>query len=158
MLVCIVNFNYKKMKQFVTIIKFYGFGFLISFVLMLAIHLYGYFVDSFYAFQNYSHSMESVFVMSFPFAFHFWIFHQLNYYDTFVNSYFKMFLKISASLWIGSFMIYILFSFIQLLGYFIPIPFLDCLTEDNMVGLSFYFGGLVGMLSWYSWLPKVYDL
>lgn len=146
------------MKQFVTILKFYCFGFLISFVLMLAIHLYGYFVDSLYAFQNYSHSIKSVFVISFPFAFHLWVFYQLNYYDTFVNPYFKMFLKISASLWIGSFMIYILFSFIQLLGYFIPIPFLDCLSEDNVVCLSFYFGALVGILSWHSWLPKVYHI
>jgi hypothetical protein len=146
------------MKQFVTILKFYGFGFLISFVLMLVIHLYGYFVDSFYAFQSYSHSIEAVLLVAFLVGFHLWIFHQLNYYDTFVNPYFKMFLKISASIWIGSFMIYILFSFIQLLGCFISIPLLDCLTEDNMVCLSFYFGGLVGMLSWYSWLPKVYDL
>ncbi|MBP6754653.1 MAG: hypothetical protein KA210_00800 [Bacteroidia bacterium] len=146
------------MKQLFTILKFYGYGFLISFVLMLAIHLYGHFVDCFYAFQNYSYSMESVFVMSFPFAFHLWIFHQLNYYDTFESRYFKSFLKVSASLWIGSFIIYILFSFIQVLGYFIYIPFLDCLTEDNMVCLSFYFGGLVGMLSWYSWLPKVYRI
>ncbi len=146
------------MKQFVKIIKFYGFGFLISFVLMLVIHLYGYFVDSLYAFQNYNHSIKSVFIVSVPFAFHFWIFHQLNYYETFVNPYFKAFLKITASFWIGSFMIYILFNFLQLLGCFISIPFLDCLTEDNMVCLSFYFGGLVGMLSWYSWLPKLYRI
>ena len=146
------------MKQFVTILKFYGYGFLISFVLMLAIHLYGHFVDTLYAFQSYSHSIESVLVVSFPVGFHLWIFYQLNYYDTFVSRYFKMFIKVTASLWIGSFMIYILFSFIQLLRYFISIPFLDCLTEDNMVCLSLYFGGLVGVLSWYSWLPKLYDL
>jgi hypothetical protein len=156
MLVCIVNFNYKKMKQFVTIIKFYGFGFLISFVLMMAIHLYGYFVDSFYAFQSYSHSIEAVLVVAFPVGFHLWIFHQLKYYDTYLSQYFKTFIKVVASFWVGYSMVYFLFSFVELLGCFISIAFLDCLTEANIVCLSLYFGALVGVLSWYSWLSKVY--
>jgi hypothetical protein len=146
------------MKQFVTILKFYGYGFLISFFLMLAIHLYGHFVDSLYAFQSYGHSIEAVLVVAFPVGFHLWIFYQLNYYDTYVSRYFKTFIKVTASLWVGYSMIYLLFGFVQLLGCFISIPFLDCLTEDNMVCLSLYFGGLVGVLSWYSWLPKLYDL
>lgn len=66
------------MKYLLNFLIYYIYGFLIAFVMVVLIHLYGFFIDSFYAFYDYKISITTASITAIPLGINFWVINFLS--------------------------------------------------------------------------------
>lgn len=134
------------MKYLLIFLKYYIYGFLTAFVMVVIVHLYGFFVDTFYAYQNFTLSFTTVVLMALANGLHLWIVNQLCQPKTNLHPYYKVLFKAIASYWLGIIISFVLLCLLQLLGTFIDLPFANDITEENLFSLSFLLWVLISFI------------
>ncbi|EAZ95772.1 hypothetical protein FBBAL38_00095 [Flavobacteria bacterium BAL38] len=66
------------MKYLFLFLKYYIYGLLTAFVMVVLIHIYGFFIDSFYAFYDYKISITTASITAIPLGINFWVIDYLS--------------------------------------------------------------------------------
>jgi len=120
------------MKNSKHFFKYYTYGFLLSILLVGIVHLYGFFIDSFYAYNSFKISITAVFIVAIPLGLNFGVVNYLSNPLKFKNINLKHVVEWSVNYWIG-----ILFSSVAL------IIILSCFY---LFGLNSYYTTLDSLL------------
>jgi hypothetical protein len=89
------------MKYFLNFLKYYIYGFLIAFVMVVLIHIYGFFIDSFYAFYDYKISITTASITAIPLGINFWVINFLSKPFKFINQNIQYVFEWAVNYWIG---------------------------------------------------------
>ena len=98
------------MKYFLNFLKYYIYGFLIAFVMVVLIHIYGFFIDSFYAFFDYKISITTASFIAIPLGINFWVINILSKPLKFKNPILMHAMNGALYYWVG-----MLFSIVTLI-------------------------------------------
>ena len=137
------------MKYLLIFLKYYTYGFLLALVMVVIVHLYGFFVDTFYVYQDFKLSFTTVLLIALPNGLHLWIINQLCQPKTNLHPYYKVLFKAIASYWLGIIISFVLLCLLQQLGTFITLSFANGINDENLFSLSFLFGVVVGLILYF---------
>jgi hypothetical protein len=125
------------MKNIIEFFKYYTYGFLLSFVMVNIIHLYGLLVDSFYEYTDFIISAKVVLLIAIPNGLNLWIIKLLDKPEVIKNKYYKLYFKLFSSYWFGIIFSFVLLSSLLLLKSLVSINFFNFISEDNLLQLTF---------------------
>jgi hypothetical protein len=125
------------MKNTIEFFKYYTYGFLLSFVMVNIIHLYGLLVDSFYEYTDFIISAKVVLLIAIPNGLNLWIIKLLDKPEVIKNKYHKLYFKLFSSYWFGIIFSFVLLSSLLLLKSLVSINFFNFISEDNLLQLTF---------------------
>jgi hypothetical protein len=98
------------MKYLLIFLKYYIYGFLTAFVMVVLIHIYGFFIDSFYAFYDYKISITTASITAIPLGINFWVINFLSKPLKFKNPIIMYSMNGALYYWVG-----MLFSIVTLI-------------------------------------------
>jgi hypothetical protein len=98
------------MKYLLIFLKYYIYGFLTAFVMVVLIHIYGFFIDSFYAFYDYKISISTASITAIPLGINFWVINFLSKPLKFKNPSITYAMNGALYYWVG-----MLFSIVTLI-------------------------------------------
>jgi hypothetical protein len=86
-------------------------------------------------------------IMAVPCGLHLWIMYLLDNPETIKNKYHKLFFKGFVSYWLGVIISFVLLASLELLNCFVTLPYLEYLTDDNLLVGSLLAGGIFGVFN-----------
>lgn len=98
------------MKYLFVFLKYYIYGLLTAFVMVVLIHIYGFFIDSFYAFYDYKISISTASITAIPLGINFWVINFLSKPLKFKNPSIMYAMNGALYYWVG-----MLFSIVTLI-------------------------------------------
>ena len=135
------------MKSIILFLKYYLYGFLISALIGVMLIIYSFVYDDSYSFIDFKLYMQVNSIMAVPCGLHLWIMYLLDNPETIKNKYHKLFFKGFVSYWLGVIISFVLLASLELLNCFVTLPYLEYLTDDNLLVGSLLAGGIFGVFN-----------
>lgn len=133
------------MKNIILFLKYYIYGFLIAAVIGVLLIIYSFVYDDSYSFIDFKLYLQVNCIMAVPCGLHLWIVNLLDNIQTIKNKYHKLIFKGFASYWLGIVFSLALLASLELLNCFVTLPYLEYLTDANLLRGSLIGGVVFGV-------------